>query len=297
MNFSNNLIQLRKNEKMSQEALADKIGVTRQTIYKWETSATYPEMDKLIDLAKIFNVSVDYLINGDIEEPEEESLSKEEIIKKVKNFGLVLGIAIAFILIGVAVMVALCEKMETLGICLGIGIIFASAITIILVSMRFDTYSKLNKLSIVSTKKEKVLAHNSLTIKIVVGVSLILIGVMQLIAVGLLIDGKNLVDEDFYMSLSTSCLLVLIGISVILFVEGGNTFSLYEDQDERLSKGKDDSLCGKICGAVMILATAIYLLIGFVWDSWRIGWISFAIGGLICGIVSIFLSKKDDKEK
>ena len=55
---------LRKREKMSQEQLADKLEISRQTISEWERGITYPSVEKLIELTKIFNVSLDFLVFG-----------------------------------------------------------------------------------------------------------------------------------------------------------------------------------------------------------------------------------------
>ena len=66
MNFASNLQKLRKEKNMSQEALAEKLDVTRQSVSKWESGVTYPEMDKLISICKIFNVDMDTLVNGDV---------------------------------------------------------------------------------------------------------------------------------------------------------------------------------------------------------------------------------------
>ena len=61
MSFSENLYNLRKKEGLSQEEFAEKIDVSRQTISKWEIGQTTPEMDKLIMISKLFNVSIDEL--------------------------------------------------------------------------------------------------------------------------------------------------------------------------------------------------------------------------------------------
>ncbi len=71
MNFSSNLQKLRKKRNISQEQLAEKLGVTRQSVSKWESSASYPEMDKLISICQIFHVDLDCLVNGDVEEVED----------------------------------------------------------------------------------------------------------------------------------------------------------------------------------------------------------------------------------
>ena len=77
MFFATNLQKLRKRENMSQEALAEKLDVTRQSVSKWESGASYPEMDKLISICKIFNVDMDTLVNGDVDI---DSLDKESSI-------------------------------------------------------------------------------------------------------------------------------------------------------------------------------------------------------------------------
>lgn len=66
MSLNEKLQKLRKENKYSQEELADKLGVTRQSISKWESGITYPEMDKLLSLSKIFNCSLEELTNDDI---------------------------------------------------------------------------------------------------------------------------------------------------------------------------------------------------------------------------------------
>ena len=63
MKFNEKLIALRKKEGLSQEELGYKLNVTRQTVSKWELGQTTPEMDKLAEMSKIFNISVDQLIN------------------------------------------------------------------------------------------------------------------------------------------------------------------------------------------------------------------------------------------
>lgn len=67
MSFGQNIQFLRKMHKgMTQEELSEKMGVSRQTISKWELDATYPEMDKVIELCKIFSCSMDRLVREDI---------------------------------------------------------------------------------------------------------------------------------------------------------------------------------------------------------------------------------------
>lgn len=66
MKFSEKLQTLRKEKKLSQEQLADMLDVSRQSVSKWESGQTYPEMDKLIELSKIFKCTLDDLTNDDV---------------------------------------------------------------------------------------------------------------------------------------------------------------------------------------------------------------------------------------
>lgn len=66
--FSDNLIELRKIANMSQEELAEKIGVSRQTLSKYETGESLPDIEKTSALAKVFGVTIDDLVNYEKEE-------------------------------------------------------------------------------------------------------------------------------------------------------------------------------------------------------------------------------------
>ena len=66
MNFGENLKKLRKLKKLSQESLAEKMNVSRQSVSKWETGDAYPEMNNLLELCKIFHCKISDLINDNI---------------------------------------------------------------------------------------------------------------------------------------------------------------------------------------------------------------------------------------
>lgn len=81
-NFSENLKRIRKDNNISQEQLAEELGVSRQAISKWESSTSYPEMDKIITICNKYNVKIDDLLYGNIKEIKSEEESK----KKVNNY-------------------------------------------------------------------------------------------------------------------------------------------------------------------------------------------------------------------
>ena len=70
MNLSEKIVVLRKYNGMSQEELAEKLGVTRQSVSKWEGAQSVPDIDKILQLARLFGVTTDYLLKEEQGEPE-----------------------------------------------------------------------------------------------------------------------------------------------------------------------------------------------------------------------------------
>ena len=89
MKFNEKLTKLRKMEGLSQEELGYRLNVTRQTVSKWELGQTTPEMDKLVEIGKIFNISVDDLLNdSEVQSAKtviNEKKSTEENVQQVEK--------------------------------------------------------------------------------------------------------------------------------------------------------------------------------------------------------------------
>ena len=85
MTLGEKLLKLRKESNYTQEQLAEILGVSRQSISKWESNIAYPETDKLIKIGKLFECSMDYLLNEDITEKEgTQSFEKENLLDMFK---------------------------------------------------------------------------------------------------------------------------------------------------------------------------------------------------------------------
>lgn len=94
--IANRLVELRKKSGLSQEQLAEKLGLSRQAVSKWERAEASPDTDNLICLAKIYNVSLDQLLQSDEtvdeiardtkEKEEEKEKSEEKKDKEETNF-------------------------------------------------------------------------------------------------------------------------------------------------------------------------------------------------------------------
>lgn len=109
MSIGERLISLRKSKNLSQEQVADKLNVTRQTISKWETDQSMPDLDKIVPICELFGISIDELLSGNKSREVEEKEEDQKTIRKKKSLGIGLGvlgyfIAIAWIMISILVM-------------------------------------------------------------------------------------------------------------------------------------------------------------------------------------------------
>ncbi len=80
MTLGQNIARLRAEKRLSQGELADALDVSRQSISKWETDASVPELEKLVKLSALFEVSLDELVKGEREEKAEEKEEKKEYV-------------------------------------------------------------------------------------------------------------------------------------------------------------------------------------------------------------------------
>ena len=101
MKFSDKLIDLRKKAGLSQEELGEKLNVTRQTISKWELGQTTPELDKLKEISKLFNISVDELIGSETvsEKKEDVKINTSKSNKGKGREKIVLGILVVVLIL------------------------------------------------------------------------------------------------------------------------------------------------------------------------------------------------------
>ena len=106
MEFGNRLYELRKQKGLSQEELANRLDVTRQTVSKWELGDSTPDMDKLVALGELFEISLDELVLGKV--PVTTKLdewgakvmtteNKQKAKKGLKIVGIIAGAVLALI--------------------------------------------------------------------------------------------------------------------------------------------------------------------------------------------------------
>lgn len=107
MTLGQKIFELRNKQKMSQGDLAEKLNVSRQSISKWETDASVPELDKLIMLSDLFNITMDELVRDELPEKsayeEKESTEKRSSETVVINKQMSTQKIIGFILLGAGI--------------------------------------------------------------------------------------------------------------------------------------------------------------------------------------------------
>lgn len=81
MILADKILKLRKESGMSQEELAEKLNVSRQSVSKWESASAYPELDKILQLANLFGVTTDYLLKDDAMEAQSSSSTENRVTR------------------------------------------------------------------------------------------------------------------------------------------------------------------------------------------------------------------------
>ena len=131
MRFGDNLRNLRKIKKLSQEELSEKVGVSRQSVSKWESGAAYPEMNNILILCKIFNCKINDLLSEKIEDfnsfdeevkmnivkLEKDKQKKMKTLSKIlsligKISGIVVKVAIPFVILAMIIMPLLLSNID-----------------------------------------------------------------------------------------------------------------------------------------------------------------------------------------
>ncbi|WP_101773330.1 helix-turn-helix domain-containing protein [Peptostreptococcus faecalis] len=100
MNLSKQIKENRKKMSLSQEELAEKAYVTRQTISNWENDKSYPDINSLIILSSLFNISIDELVKGDVDTMRE--YVSNEVINKFQKMGVLYAIGLVIAVVSIA---------------------------------------------------------------------------------------------------------------------------------------------------------------------------------------------------
>ncbi len=144
MNLGNRLYELRKKKNISQEEAAEKLGVTRQTISKWETDQSLPDFDKILPLCVLYEITTDELLTGVSSKTckETKENTKENDKKKKIKTAIVVSSSVFLYFIAV-IWIIIAEPIEAISENIMIGsFLFICAIATVLLVFYFISSSK-----------------------------------------------------------------------------------------------------------------------------------------------------------
>lgn len=317
MILADKIINLRKKNGWSQEELAEKLGVTRQSISKYEGAQSIPDLDKILKLSEIFGVTTDYLIKDELEEEEyvpsqmqenesESDRSVHKVTMEMANeylqiidwsagktaFATVLCILSPIVLLMLGAMSEMPNYHISENAAAGIGIcvlivLIAIAVTIfILCGMKTKKYEFMEKEDIETVygvsgmvKEKRDAYHSPYVTQLVIGITCCICSVIPLF-------GTLAVSEsDFYMVSAGCMLLTLVAIGTYFIVRSAAKMNamnqLLEEEDyTRQKKHENKKMSGPVT-VYWLIATAIYLAWSFTTNDWDRTWIIWPVVGVL----------------
>lgn len=299
MCFSENLQTLRKEKNISQEQLAEQLNVSRQAVSKWETDGSYPDMDKLIQLCKLFGCTMDELVMQKISIDKSDDRRRHETHYNRFSTGMALGVLL--VLLGASFTTMLYPiKNEILADAIMLLFIIAAVMLFIICGLEHSAYiHDCRKLpEIYSDEEVRKFNERRFPYMIALGVGLILAGLIV----------SNIFN---FADIGNAAFLAFVGVASGLMTYAGIQRAKYDidkynrerdyedgvkstDTDKIAAHKRNRALVGKINGAIMLLATAVYVGIGLIFGIWSPTWAVFPIGGILCAIVCLVLGNSRD---
>lgn len=322
MKFRDNLLHLRQQRNMTQEQLAMLLGVSRQSVAKWESGQSTPEVDKLAKMADLFGCTLDELVSADLSG---RSVSPAEVMpdgtpaedvcgydSHMRKFAFGMATGVALIVMGIAIALLADSLLEerfsqavsiaTIFVFIAVGLAF-----ILPASMDHASFTRAHPfVEDFYTPAQREAEHRTFARFLTAGIALILIGVVVVIVTGVS-------ENEQVQEIGESGLLVLVAIGVWFFVRGGIIHGMTADvesygkehADEQWER--DNQQVGRVCGIIMLTATALGLLLLFggsaASDAGNSAlvtvcsyfWVVWPLGGIACGITSLAMRAAADK--
>lgn len=327
MILADKIIRLRKKNGWSQEELAEKMNVSRQSVSKWEAAQTTPDLEKILQLSNLFGVTTDYLLKDEIEYEEFTDSTDETPIRRIslaeaneyleqrKDASVKIAIA-TFLCIICAIplllLIALSE-MTSLPIAdntaIGIGvvaifpIVAIAVIMFIRVGFKNAPYEFLEKepfdteYGVIGLARDRQKAYRSTYVKYnYIGACTCVLSPVPLIA--------GAFTENELLVMILLCVTMLIaGVGAMLFIVAGVRWASMQKllrEGEFSDKGKRKSKISETVGTVYWLAaTAVYLCWSFLTDDWHITWVVWPVAGILFAgvelICNLVIDKQDEK--
>ena len=329
--LADKIINERKKNGWSQEELAEKLGVSRQAVSKWEGAQSVPDMQRVLDMSRLFGVSCDYLLKDELEAqpdgifaeaedgdtPRRVSMEEAQRYLTAKHqsaapiargvFLCLLGAAQLVLLAGLGEYGSLPLREDAAG-ALGTGILLclvACAVwSFIATGRRLEEFDYLEKTAFETEYGVKGMVQDRKNAYrerygayVPCGVAMCITAVLPLLAAEIFFgEGHELLEVC-----CVSLMLLIIGAAVCLFiicgVHLGSTEVLLQEGDYTREKKKNSPLLGAVAGIYWTLATAGYLGWSFVSGSWDRTWILWPVAGVafaaVMGVVKLLIGEKD----
>ena len=317
MILADKIIENRKKNGWSQEELADKLGVSRQSVSKWEGAQAIPDMKKIVQLAELFGVTTDYLLKDEIEEttlttPEYTDFSQEEdmpvkvSMEEANKFleyneraagplsaGVMVCIVSAvplLVLLGLsgAGKLPFSEYTATMtGIIILLALIACAVTIFIILGMKGKPYDYLNEKNIDTdygvsgmAKEKQSKYAGTHTRMMVIGVVLCIVAAIPMFIT--MISGYTTAKMGGSLVIfGVALLLTLIGIGVKLLVQTSMINNGYNKLLEDGDYTRFNKRASKWDGIYWAIAVAIYLAWSFITMDWQTTWIVWPIAGVV----------------
>lgn len=291
MSFGENLQFYRKRNDITQEQLAEQMNVSRQTISKWESENSYPEMDKVLQLCDLFGCTMDVLLRGNVQENLQDDTAGYD--QHMNRFSVKIVTGIGVILFGLFLQLLLGEafrKPDYLVNTVFLLVAMTGILVIIEGGMQHDRFVKKNPQIKPFYKEEELeTAENRFRVRIITGIGILFAGALEAVmSEGFPVPAGC--TEDIYYSVA----LLFFSVGICIIVYAGMQKSKYnvEEYNKENSpvKSKKDRLVAVWCGCIMIVATIIFFIAGLGYELWEKCWLVYPIGGMLCGIVTMILN-------
>lgn len=287
--FGDNLQFYRKKKDMTQEQLAEQLEVSRQTISKWESGVSYPEMEKILQLCDLFSCSMDTLMRKSAAESEVEDSEGYERYMEKKRKNITTGVSLLIMSVAFQQLFTGFGWQESVANTIFMAVVIVAILVLVVAGMQEDVFRKNHPLiAEFYTPEEIARFDEKFPIYIAVSIGMILVGML----IAMNAEGLPLwagAKEEIYYGI----FLFLVAIAVGGIVHAGLGKEKYDIAAYNKSNGKavkkENEIIGIWCGCIMIVATIVFFVAGFVYYLWEVCWVVFPVGGMICGIVTLIL--------
>ena len=294
MSLSENLQFLRAREGVTQEQLAERLDVSRQSVSKWESGASFPEMDTLLKLCDMFHTDMDTLLRGSVE----QSLSEDSAgyDRFMTSYARKVAGSVSALIVGAAAAALLSAIGFSDMISGAVLLLVAAAAVVVLIASGMEEEHFRKKHPAISdfyTEKQKEQFHRRYIWYVAGGVGGILMG-----AVLTILAFTILPEKEPYESYMSVMFMLIVACSVFFLVYGGMLEDKYDipKYNRQSSPTPEDKERRRravtACSVVMILVTAVFLFAGLAYNKWEWAAILYPVGGVVCGAVWMVLGPR-----